>query len=247
MLKKIAPLGLMLAALNAQADFIGLHAGAGIWQPDLSGNFKSEGSTAADFDLERDLGYSDSTANTFYVAIEHPVPLVPNVRLERTSLSEKSTGSITGDFNGQTYNGSVKSTIDLSHTDFTAYYELLDGLAWINLDAGLTLRQFDGEISIDSNALDIDAPVPLLYGKAAVDLPFSPFPASVGAQINYLSISGVTVADQRFYVAAAAPLAVIDVGAEVGYRNFGVELDDVGDLNADLTASGWYASATLHF
>lgn len=246
MLKKLAPLGLVFAAMNAQADFIGLQAGATMWQPDLSGSFRSEGA-ATNFDLEDNLGYSDTSANSFYVAIEHPVPLVPNVRIENTSLSESSTGTVTGSFNGNTYNGSVSSTVDLSHTDFTAYYELLDGLAWINLDAGITVRQFNGEISIANDPLDIDAPVPLLYGKAAVDLPFAPFPVSAGALVNYLSVGGATVSDQRFYIAAAAPLAVVDLGAEVGYRNFGIELDDVGDLNADIKASGLYASATVHF
>ncbi|MDX1398249.1 MAG: TIGR04219 family outer membrane beta-barrel protein [Oceanospirillum sp.] len=245
MLKKLAPLSLVFAAMGAQADTIGLHAGLGMWQPDLSGNFSS--GSATNFDIEKDLGYSDTTANTFYVALEHPIPVVPNLRIENTSLSESSAGSITGSFNGQTYSGSVNSKVDLSHTDFTAYYEFLDGLAWLNLDGGLTIRQFNGEITIDSNSLDIDAPVPLLYGKAAVDLPFAPFPVSAGTVINYLSVGGVTVSDQRFYVAAAAPLTVVDLGAEVGYRNFGVELDDVGDLNADITASGLYASATVHF
>ncbi|WP_086480681.1 TIGR04219 family outer membrane beta-barrel protein [Oceanospirillum sanctuarii] len=245
MLKKLAPLSLVFAAMGAQADTIGLHAGLGMWQPDLSGNFSS--GSATNFDIEKDLGYSDTTANTFYVAVEHPIPVVPNLRIENTSLSENSSGSITGTFNGQAYNGSVKSTVDLSHTDFTAYYEFLDGLAWLNLDAGLTIRQLNGEITIDSNSLDIDTPVPLFYGKAAVDLPFAPFPVSAGALVNYLSVGGVTVSDQRFYIAAAAPLAVVDLGAEVGYRNFGIELDDVGDLNADITASGLYASATVHF
>lgn len=245
MLKKLAPLSLVFAAMGAQADTIGLHAGLGMWQPDLSGSFSSDPGTG--FDLEKDLGYSDTTANTYYVAVEHPIPVVPNLRIENTRLSENSSGSINGTFNGQTYSGAVKSTLDLSHTDFTAYYEFLDGLAWLNFDAGLTVRKFNGEITIDNNSLDIDRPVPLFYGKLAVDLPFASFPLSAGTSINYLSVGGVTVSDRRFYVAAAAPLAVVDLGAEVGFRNFGVELDDVGDLNADITASGMYASATVHF
>lgn len=248
MWKKTATLALVLASATAQADVLGLQAGVSSWQPDLSGQFQSEGAAAKDFDLERDLGYSDASANTFYIAFEHPVPLLPNLRVENTDLSESSSATISGQFNGQSYTSdNVRSTVDLSHTDFTGYYEILDGLAWLNADVGVTVRQFNGEISIDNNALDIDAPVPLLYGKGQFDLPFAPFPIAVGGLVNYLSVGGATVSDQRFYLNAEMPVTVIDLGAEIGYRDFSIELDDVDDLNSDITASGWYASATLRF
>jgi len=74
----------------------------------------------------------------------------------------------------------------------------------------------------------------------------APFPLAVGGMVNYLSIGGATIADWRFYIAAAAPLP-IEVGGELGYRRFSMELNDVDNLNADLAASGWYASVTAHF
>ncbi len=256
MFRKLAPLSLVLAAVNAQADFIGLHAGAGMWQPDLSGSFQSEGSSAADVDMERDLGVSDTTANNFYVAIEHPVPFLPNLRLERTRLSESRTNTLSESisFEGETYTASteIDSKFDLSHTDYTGYYEILDGLGWLSADVGLTIRQFDGEISIKERSgsadesVTLDVPVPLLYGRGQFDLPMAPFPLAVGGMINYLSIGGATVSDHRLYIAAAAPWPV-ELGGELGYRRFHMELDDVDDLDADMTASGWYASATLHF
>jgi len=256
MLKRLAPLGLMFAAVSAQADVIGLHAGASMWTPDISGGFQSEGSAASDIDVERDLGFSDTSANSFYVAIEHPVPLLPNFRLERTSLSESSSETLSRSisFEGQTYTASskVNSKFDLSHTDYTGYYEILDGLGWLSADVGLTIRQFDGDITIKDTSgsadesVSLDVPVPLLYGKGQFDIPMAPFPLAVGGVINYLSVGGATISDRRFYVAASAPLP-IEIGGELGYRSFGMELDDVDDLDADLTASGWYASATLHF
>lgn len=256
MLKRMAPLGLLFAAMGVQADVIGLHAGASMWAPDISGGFQSEGSVAANIDVERDLGFSDSSVSGFYVAIEHPLPLLPNFRLERTRLSESSTNTLSDSitFEGQTYTASskVSSKFDLSHTDYTGYYEVLDGLGWLSADIGLTVRQFDGELSIVSSSgspdesVTLDVPVPLMYGKGEFDIPMAPFPLAVGGQINYLSIGGATVSDRRFYIAASAPLP-IELGGELGYRSFSMELDDVDNLNADLTASGWYASATLHF
>ncbi|OOV88448.1 TIGR04219 family outer membrane beta-barrel protein [Oceanospirillum linum] len=256
MFRKLAPLSLALVAINAQADFIGLQAGAGMWQPDLSGSFQSEDSSATGVDMERDLGFTDTTANNFYVAVEHPVPFLPNFRLERTSLSESRMNTLSQSisFEGQTYTASaeVDSKLDLSHTDYTGYYEILDGLGWLSADIGLTVRQFDGEISIKersgsaNESVTLDVPVPLLYGKGQFDIPMAPFPLAVGGMINYLSVGGATISDHRLYVAAAAPW-VVEVGGELGYRRFNMELDDVDGLDADLTASGWYASATVHF
>ena len=256
MLKKIVPLGLMFAALNAQADFVGVYGGASLWQPDITGSFESDSSSASSIDVEDDLGYSDSSTGSYYLAIEHPLPLLPNLRVERTNLSESSNSTLSRsiEFEDQTYNASSKinSRLNLSHTDWTGYYEILDGLGWLTADIGLTIRQFDGEIQIKDESgsadesLSLDVPVPLLYGKGEFEIPVVSFPLAVGGIINYLSVGGATIADRRFYVAAAVPLP-IELGGEIGYRSFSMDFDDVDNLNADITASGWYASATLHF
>lgn len=256
MLKKLAPLGLVFVAAAAQADFAGVYAGASYWTPSYSGGFDSGSAAIGEVSLKKDLGYSDATATGLYIAVEHPVPVLPNFRIERTNLSQSSTSTLsrTIEFEGESFgqNSKTKSKLDLTHTDWTAYYEILDGLGWLNFDVGLTVRVFDGlvELSDESGAtsasLDIDAPVPLLYGKGQLDIPGAPFPIAVGGMVNYLSVGGATIADNRFYVSAAADLPV-EIGAELGYRDFTMEFDDVGDFTSDLSASGWYASVTLHF
>lgn len=256
MLKKLAPLGLVLAAASAHADFAGVHAGASYWSPSYSGGFDSGNATIGEVSLENDLGYSDTAATGLYVAIEHPIPVLPNFRIEHTRLSESSSNTLNRsiEFEGESFaqDSKVKSKFDLTHTDYTGYYEILDGLGWVSADVGMTLRMFDGEVQISDEtgttnaSLTLDVPVPLLYGKGQFDIPGAPFPVAVGGMINYLSVGGATIADNRFYLSASADLPV-EVGAELGYRSFAMEFDDVGGLTADLTASGWYASATVHF
>ena len=256
MLKKLAPLSLVFAAMGAQADVAGVHAGASYWSPSFSGGFDSGDSTIGEISLEKDLGYEGASATGLYVAIEHPVPMLPNLRIEHTSLSDSSSSTLSRniEFEGESFtSGSkVNSKFDLTHTDYTGYYEILDGLGWLSADVGMTFRMFDGQIKIADEtgatdaSLNLDVPVPLLYGKGQFDIPGAPFPIAVGGIINYLSLGGASIADNRFYVSAAADLPV-EVGAELGYRSFTMEFDDVGDLTSDLSASGWYASATVHF
>ena len=67
--------------VTSQADMIlGVFAGAALWQQELSGEF-SDSSTV--IDVGDDLGIDDDSNATFYVALEHFVPLIPNIRVER--------------------------------------------------------------------------------------------------------------------------------------------------------------------
>lgn len=250
MLKKIAPLALAFVAINAQADTLGVQAGVSYWSPSFSGNLDSGSSTVGNVSLKKDLGLSDTSATGLYVAIEHPVPLFPNFRIERTNLSETASSTVSRniEFEGQTFTSgtNVKTAVDLTHTDWTGYYEILDGMGGISADLGLTIRQFDGEIEIASTASNgaetLDVPVPLLYGRGEFEIPGLPFPVAVGGMINYLGFGDTSISDTRFFVSAKAPLPV-EVGGEIGYRSFSVELEDT----ADLSVSGVYASATVNF
>lgn len=231
----------VLSAAGAQADIAGVYAGASLWQPSLSGDFKAK-SDVADSDVESALGFDDTAASSVFVAIEHPLPLIPNLRIERTRLSDTATTQQSGTFSGVSYSTNRQAKLDLSHTDWTAYYEILDGLGWMALDLGVTLRQFDGEFKVDSERLDLNEPVPLAYGKADFFIPATNF--SVGALVNYLDIGGATVFDRRFYAAYESDFIL---GAELGYRSFSLKLSDVDDIDADLSMSGFYAAATAHF
>jgi outer membrane protein len=247
MKKTLAVAALTLAAPFASADTIlGVYAGAGAWMTGTSGNIGS------DIDLEDDLKLDDSTSIQFYVALEHPVPLIPNVRIKRTDLTIDGDGSITGSVGDISLTGDVKSTLDLSHTDFTLYYEILDN--WISLDVGLTARLFDGSISFDGTGVaassssneDLSFVVPMGYAMAQFELPLSGLYA--GGDVNVISMGGNTLSDINVQVGYDFPLPVIDLGIAVGYRQFGLKLDDdLGDFETDVNVSGPYVNATFHF
>jgi len=228
----------------AHADRVfGVYAGVGSWLSDYDGK-AGEPSITLD-----ELGVKEHYNNYFYVAIEHPIPFLPNVRLTQTNIKSSQTGTVTKSFTigDTTYaaNESVKSSFDLSHRDFTFYYQLLDN--WVNLDWGITARQFDGYVRTESTSanenLKIDLTAPMLYGKAQFDLPFTGL--SAGIEGNYTSYQDNSLND---YTAKLTYMfdAAVDVGVEVGYRKMSIKISD-NDLKANMTLKGPYAALVAHF
>ena len=233
----------MLAPFAHADRVLGLYAGVGTWLSDYDGKVGKPSASLSQ------LGVEEHYNNYFYVAIEHPVPLIPNIRLTQTKIKSAQTGTVTQSFTiGDTAyaaNESVKSSFDLSHRDATFYYQLLDN--WINLDLGVTARQFDGYVRAESisskEKLDIDLTAPMLYSKAQFDLPFTGL--SAGVEGNYTRYQGNSLND---YTAKLTYLfdSAVDLGVEVGYRKMSVKISD-NKLKADMTLKGPYAALIAHF
>jgi len=245
MKKSLIPLilGLALPYSAAQADTIfGVYAGGGTQKFDFTGDFKDDTSTS-DIDLEDDLNLSDESGTYVYIAIEHPIPFLPNVLLTSIEIDQSGSGSVTQTFDGINFTGDVDSTVDLSHTDATFYYELLDN--WVNLDLGLTIRKFDGEVklvsSTDTAQEDIDYTIPLLYGKARLDLPLTG--VYVSASGNWIGAGSNSFVDSMVTIGYES---TIGLGLEAGYRNITLSVDE-DDFEADFAFSGIFAAATFHF
>lgn len=235
------------AASFANADTVlGVYAGYGSWDSSFDGK---TGKPSITLD---DLGVKDHKNKFFYIALEHPVPIIPNIRLAHTEISSRQTSAISKSFtfDGTTYlaNETVNSEFDLTHTDATLYYEILDN--WVNLDLGLTARQFDGFVYAQSVSTpsrnkkeDIDQVLPMLYGKVQFDLPFTGL--SAGFEGNYVSYSGDKATD---YSAKISYLfdSVLDIGLEAGYRKLSVTVDE-DELQANVDLKGPYAAVIAHF
>lgn len=222
---------------SASADFLGLYAGGGAWAHEPSGGFETTNILDTTISMDNTLGMSKETEGYLWVAFDHPVPLLPNVRLEKTNLTH------TGISSGVTFNGVTGLTGDaiasLNSTDITLYWRLLDN--WINLDIGLTARKFDGEFTIGSESLTVTETVPMLYAAAQFDLPFTGL--SVGGDINMISAGDNSLTDTRIRVLYEMGL----IGFEAGLRNTSIQLDDADSVTTDITFSGLFVGAFLHF
>jgi outer membrane protein len=239
----LAALALTAAPLTHADTVLGVYAGVGSWDAGFDGR-------AGDPSISlKDLGVEDQKNRYYYIALEHPIPLIPNIKLERTNISAEQTAVISETFvidgTSFTANDTVSSEFDLTHTDATLYYEVLDN--WLNLDVGITARKFDGFVyaksSTEMEKVDLDLTLPMLYGKFQFDLPFSGL--SAGVDVKYVKYSGDKLTD---YTAKVSYLfdSVLDLGIEAGYRKMSLTVDE-DDLQARVELTGPYAALIAHF
>ena len=215
-------LGSLLLAANANADFIGLTAEVGSYSPDADTTAATSGSSVSSNNMDADSG-------TYYgIAFEHPIPLIPNVRIQGTELETDGT------------NDGNATEVDMSHTDYTAYYELLDGLLWISLDAGFTFRQYDGSVSISGSETDLDETIPMLYAAPAFSIPGTGL--SVVGEFKVGSFDDKDVTDTTIKVKWESPFLV---GIEAGYRTHDIDFEGVSGRDVVSENSGVFLGVNI--
>lgn len=245
-----AAVGLILYSTTptSHADTLGFRVGAYNWMQNYDGEIQSSGSGLDEIDVTDDLGFDEESGNTIYAVLEHPFPLIPNVKVQKTDLQITETNNPGNNFlfDGDSYlsTDKITSTSDLSHTDVTAYYEILDN--WISIDLGLTARRFtDGfELATDDgkrSSLNIDSTIPLLYVGAKVELPLTGL--YVNAELNGIGYGNTSLTDYKISLGYETDLGL---GIEAGVRNFELDYDD-GDEEANLSIDGAFIGIFYHF
>ena len=238
-----------LFSFNANADVVGLYIGGQVWDAETSGKFGESG-FQTDFNLE------DEQHGNYFIAVEHPLPLIPNVRIASTSLDTQGNTTLTSDFefDGTTFTQStpVDAVFDVSYVDYTLYYELFDN-GLFSFDLGLTGRDLDGDIKVTETAdatntesQSLSGTIPMLYVSSSVDLPFTGL--SVYAEGNFLSIDDHSILDYQAGLSyELIDNLAVDMNLTLGYRSVELELEDLDDIYSDLEFSGIYAGAVIHF
>ena len=239
-----------LLCTSAQADTVlGLYIGGQMWANEAEGSFGEGEIDQAVFNFD------DENQGSFFVALEHPIPLVPNIKIASTTLDTVGGATISGSFTfeGVTYTDTaqVDTTFDASYVDYTLYYELFDN-DLLTFDFGLTARDLDADINVIEQAtsqsadLTVSGFVPLIYVNTIVGLPFTGF--NVFAEANFLSYDDNTIYDYQVGVSyELLDNLAVDLDLALGYREVKLELDDVDDLYSDLTFNGFFLGATVHF
>jgi outer membrane protein len=242
-LKKVALFALLTLG-QLHADMIGGEASLGFFNHDPSGSASYRSSDAS---LEDTFGFSEEQDIFLKAYLEHPFPLLPNVKLGYTTLSHNGS-SIEEDFSWgdiENINGHINSSMSLDMTDVTLYYEVLDN--WVEVDAGLTLRYFRGDMGVSAvgeyDSADFSIWAPLLYGKARFNVPVTDL--SFQLEANAISYWDMTAYD---YELSARYTLVIGIGLEAGYKSFHIDSDELVDgFHADMDFSGPYAAAIWDF
>lgn len=224
---------------NANADALGLFIGGGVWDHDPSGAYGTTGVGDSVIDMESNLKYAGEKDSYAYVAFEHFVPFVPNIRIETASMGHTGTSSATVTFNGVSIGAGGQSSLSLDTTDTILYWRLLDN--WVNFDLGINARKLEADFGIGAEMVSVSETIPMLYLSAQFDLPFSGL--SIGADINNISYSDASYQDIRLRVLYEMGV----VGIELGMKTTTLELKGLDSVEADLEFKGMTVGVFLHF
>lgn len=210
----------------AQADFIGLKGDINYWN--IEGQANIDEKLLADQDIDRDGSVMAS------LAFEHPIPVIPNIKLKYTQLDTETESDI----------AFAKTEINLDHTDLILYYEILDNI--IKADIGVGATKLNGDVKQFGQKTDIDEYVPILYAEAGAKLPFTGLSAK--AEATYTNANDVKITDaqaelQYDFIQSIA----LDLGAKVGYRVLNIELTDLDNRDMNFEFKGPYIGLNAHF
>ncbi len=251
-MRQLATYAALLAFLAplAQADNLKAEVGAYRWSYDISGSVRyKSGNSADDIDVNDDLGYNDDNLNSYYITFEHPLPVLPNIRISRTNIDSGASGRLgkTVNYGNNTFvvNDDVSSEIKLDQTDVTLYYQLFDTV--LNIDLGLNAKYIDSRSRITgvisgTETADISGWVPMLYAGFGADLPFTGL--SISADGSFAGYQDSTFYD---YTLKASYITPWYLGVDVGYRAIRLNLDDFDNSYADIEFDGPFAGAHLEF
>jgi len=262
MIKKLT-LATLLASSSLYADTIGGEISFGIYSHSPSGTASYTlpyTTLGSEVDLENDFGWSNEQDIMIKAYFEMPLPFVPNVKVAYSNLTQSGSGNVT-DFSWGFIGGSgdIETALALQSYDITAYYELLDNV--VELDAGLTMRYLNGDITVTpsasfnfgpfsspsiglpSQSVDIDMWVPMLYGKARFNVPNMDL--SLQLEANVIGYQETTFYD---YELSARYTFSMGLGLEMGYKSIYLDSEDLADgLVVDMDFSGPYASIVWDF
>jgi len=247
-IKQLLCLAALSVPFTAHADTLSFTAGAGIWNTSPTGNFQKKGDPAT-VDVKDDLFWSDETQGYFFATLEHPVPIIPNVKVMATKIDQSGSGNTSFIFDGTSYSGDVTNDFSIQTVDLIAYYEILDNI--VSLDIGLNVRSLKVDYTITATdpvttlsvttTDSVNETIPMLYALVGA----SPIPdLIISGELSYIAYAGSTISD---FTAKIAYTTNVFVGFEAGYRKQQYTFDDVSSTNADLGFDGVFAGAYLKF
>ncbi len=233
-----------------------LYGGAVRQQPSGFISYKGDA-----IDLKRDANVGDKTQPWLRLKFEHPLPLIPNIKLGAMPMKLEGKGRLNRNFQfGNTIfasNVDFDLSVKLDRVDATLYYNvpflgvLTAGI--LDIEYGLNLRYitFEGKVTgqdtlgnsrTESKSLNI--PVPMGHLAAEIS-PVSSL--SILGQLNYISFSGNTYYDYN----VGARIKPIGLGIarpfiEAGYREEKLKIDK-SEVRSDIKIKGPYVMLGLEF
>jgi outer membrane protein len=231
----------LFACSSLNADIVGFRVGGDIWMQEWDGTKVTDGTDSANLDDSLD---SKNSNGSIYAAIEHPLPVLPNIRVRATELEIDETSQQSFTLGTAAITPTSKIEADFSHQDFTLYYELIDLV--VSLDLGLVMRKFDGGVTFKNggtvvNEVKLDDWIPMIYVATGIELPFTGW--SINIEALSTDFDGTKNSDYKVGIGYEIALGF---AVELGFRRFAIEHED-NDKTFDATVEGAYGSLLYRF
>jgi len=140
---------------------------------------------------------SSQTNTNIWAMGKHFVPIVPNIRIEQTSLNAQGS--------------------KITNTELIAYYNLIDNTAWITLDVGAGISIKDLRLNQINKYLS--------FLRARVQIPLSSIGFEAIVKNNLLSINKFDTLMLKADINIVNIPTLLDLGIEVGFRTQNIQLD----------------------
>ncbi len=139
-------------------EVLGIYFGVAYWGGNIqnrvqSDNFTSEEATVTATRFSPfEMGIGDTTQAFYFIEYKHNIPIIPRIIYRNVPITEEGKTTLARGINfvdtSIVTGALVNSTFDLSFTDVSLYYTVID--SWLTLDIGLTQRTIDGSIELIS-------------------------------------------------------------------------------------------------
>ena len=227
---------------------------AGFVKQDIDGWINYQGTDA---DVDKDLNIDSENSFFIRAKLEHPIPLLPNLKLSYTRMRFSGDGTVSDTFRfgniTVNYNERVQTKLDLDHYDIVLFYNLpfVKLLPMIDAEIGINARIIDFYAWVkrvstgEEESVSFLVPIPMLHGSLEVS-PFSFL--SILAEANGIAYQGNhyydILGELRIKPFKTLP---VDLFIGVGYKYEKLKLDDIEDTSADIKIKQPYVQAGIMF
>ncbi len=254
-------------------EVLGIYFGAAYWGGNIqnrlqSDNFTSEETTVSATRFSPfEVGIGDTTQTFYFVEYKHNIPIIPRIIYRNVPIQEEGKSTLARSINfvdtSIAAGALVNSTFDLSFTDISLYYTIVD--SWLTLDVGLTQRSIDGRIELISPVVveeetgeetgeteeeeaaaetattvisiaKIDTKPILAYSRVSIPIMKSNWRYTYVAQ--YMNSESEYYSDTEHTLSYEMENQSFDYRFDVGYKKVKLMSEDIGELQSTLEVAG---------
>lgn len=264
-IKLIGPIFLILLSLclvghPVYAADLSFSAGGGVWRNEGTGELRYQDNPTLDVDY---LDYDKENRGYIWAELRHPVPFLPNIRVEYVDLKLSGQSNHAFIWDDVAFKADAYSETTLTQLDMILFYNILS-FPWVDLDLGADVKYIDFTFDAEGDGIDLGdfgvpeefeehedetAYIPFLYSRVRANIPATNF--GIEGAVKYITYKNTTVLDTSIKANYFFDLKAVKLGIEAGYRfeSIDIDEDDFSGLSFDIDVDleGPFAGVFIKF